>query len=455
MKDTQEGKLGLVGSTSILIGGMIGSAIFSLSGVTILNAGPAAILSWIIAAIILYAYGLQTTELSTIYPHSGGIFVFPAKSLGKTEKQGKLWGWISAWSYLFGCVAGAAFSAIYVSIYLGVSFPALGGYQVPIAIAAVLFCGWLNVIKVGAMGKITTVLTVGLGATMLIFIYSAFTSGSWDASLMTPFFEQGAEGTFGFMGAIPVAMVAFGSIVAVSFMVGEIKDPKKTVPKAVTIAMLSVVVLYVLILVATLGLVNSSFLQANPGMTFIPMYAAAFTKLAGIPWLVPLISISAVLALLTTILVVMGLSALALKASAESGILPKWFAKTSKKSNMPVNAQLVVTLVVGLVASFPDFTNLIVSLGALCNAVVVAIVCLTVVAARKKNPDAENVFRAPGGDALPIVTFIVIIAAYIPGIISGGGTLWAWTGGYFLIGLAIYFLGTRKEESMLQEEKKA
>jgi amino acid transporter len=209
--------------------------------------------------------------------------------------------------------------------------------------------------------------------------------------------------------------------------------------------MSAVIILYVLILVATLGLVGSSFLQANPGMAYIPLYAAAFTKLAHIPWLVPLISISAVLALLTTILVVMGLSARALQASAESGILPKWFTKTSKKTNMPVNAQLVVTLVVGLVASFPDFTNLIVSLGALCNAIVVAIVCLTVVAARKKNPNVEGAFRAPGGDTLPILTFIVIIVAYIPGIISGGGTLWAWTAGYFLVGFAIYFLGTRKE----------
>ena len=67
----EKGKLGLLSSTTILIGGMIGSAIFSLSGVTIMNAGPAAIISWIIAGIILIAYGLQTAELSTMYPQSG------------------------------------------------------------------------------------------------------------------------------------------------------------------------------------------------------------------------------------------------------------------------------------------------------------------------------------------------------------------------------------------------
>ena len=62
MSNKENGKLGLLDSTTILIGGMIGSAIFSLSGMTILCAGPACIISWIIAAIILYAYGLQTAS---------------------------------------------------------------------------------------------------------------------------------------------------------------------------------------------------------------------------------------------------------------------------------------------------------------------------------------------------------------------------------------------------------
>lgn len=447
MSNNQNGKLGLLDSTTILIGGMIGSAIFSLSGVTILNAGPASILSWIVAAAILFAYGLQTAELSTIYPHSGGIFVFPAKSLGSNEKQGRLWGWISAWAYLFGCWAGAAFSAIYVSIYLGVGFPVFNNYQVPLAIATVVICGLLNIVNIAVTGKANTVLTIGLAATMVIFVATALFSGQWDSGMFVPFFSQGAEGTWGFMGAIPVAMVAYGSIVAVSFMVGEIKDPTRTVPKAMTIAMLVVVALYVLVMVAVLGLVSSQFLQQNPGMAYIPLYAAAFTKLAAIPWLTKLISISAVLALITTILVVLALSARALQACAESGILPKFFAKNSEKTGVPVNAQIVATLLVAVISAFPNLTNLIVNLGALCNAVVVAIVCLTIVAARKKNPSVEGRFKAPGGNALPIITFVVIIAAYIPGILSGGWQLWAWTAGYYLVGMIIYAIGTSRSDA--------
>jgi len=439
-----KGKLGLRDTTTILIGGMIGSAIFSLAGVTILGAGPASLISWVIAAIILFAYALQTAELSTMFPHSGGVFVFPAKALGKTEKQGRLWGWISSWAYLFGCIAGAAFSAIYVGIYLGVSFEALNGWQVPIAILAVVICGVLNIIKISAMGKINTVLTVGLALTMLIFVVCGLTSGKWDGGALVPFFTQGGDGAFGFMGAIPIAMVAFGSIVAASFMVGEIKNPKKTVPKAMTISMIIVLILYLLMILTTLGLVTAGFLMKNPGMAYIPMFAAVFTSLSSMPWLGIVISISAVLALITTILVVMLLAARTLQASAEGGILPKFLAKNNSKTNVPVNAQLIVILVVGVISAFPDATNFIVNFGSLCNAIVVAMICLTIIAARRKYPEITEKFKAPGGTVLPIIIFIIIIASYVPGIIQGGYMLWVWTAVYYVLGLIIYAVGARK-----------
>ena len=60
-------------------------------------AGPAAIITWAIAAAIMLCYGLVCAELSTRFPKSGGVFVFPSKALGKTEEQGRLWGWISTW----------------------------------------------------------------------------------------------------------------------------------------------------------------------------------------------------------------------------------------------------------------------------------------------------------------------------------------------------------------------
>ena len=206
MLNDQKGKLGLRDSSTILIGGMIGSAIFSLSGVTIAGAGPASILSWIIAAIILFFYGLQTAELSTIYPKSGGIFVFPEKALGKTEKQGKFWGWIAAWSYLFGCVGGVAFSVYYVGYYMTSGFEALAGYGTMISIITAIVCGLLVLLNISATGKVNFALTMGLAATMIIYVVIAFGSGSWNPANMNPFIGQGAGGNLGFVSAIPIAM---------------------------------------------------------------------------------------------------------------------------------------------------------------------------------------------------------------------------------------------------------
>ena len=78
----------------------------------------------------------------------------------------------------------------------------------------------------------------------------------------------GAGGALGFMSAVPIAMVAFGAIVAAAYMVGEIKNPRKTVPKAMAIAMTVVVVLYIAMITATLGLVTAGFLNTPENMGF-------------------------------------------------------------------------------------------------------------------------------------------------------------------------------------------
>lgn len=89
-------------------------------------AGPAAIITWAIAAAIMLCYGLVCAELSTRFPKSGGVFVFPSKALGKTEEQGRLWGWISTWGYINANIVAIAFAAIYVGTYLSVGFPIFG-----------------------------------------------------------------------------------------------------------------------------------------------------------------------------------------------------------------------------------------------------------------------------------------------------------------------------------------
>jgi amino acid transporter len=438
-----EGKLGLIACITIIIGGMIGSAIFSLSGMTIYYAGPAAIISWIIAAVVMFMYGLQVAELSTIFPKSGGVFVFPAKSLGKTEKQGKIWGWISFWGYINANIAGIAFAAIYVATYLSVGFPIFKGMQIPLAIAACIFCCILNTLKISVTGKANTVLVSLLTLTMIVFIAVGLFGGSWDAALITPFFTQGVKGSMGFLNAVPNAMIAYGSIVAIAFMVSEVKDPNKNVPKSISIAMGIVIILYVMIIFTTVGLISAGFLKENPGMRFIPLYAAAFTKLTAFPWLSKVISISASLALLTTMLVVIAITSRAIVATAEGGMLPKSLAKIESKTRTPLIATMVVTIASIIISCFPQFTAEIVNLGSLFAAITISINCISLLVARKKNSYIEGNYRAPGGSVLPVVTLIIIVASYIPGIISGS-SLWYYTAAWYGVGAVILSIALSK-----------
>ena len=211
-------KLGTLECVMILVGGMVGSAIFSLSGLTYAMAGAATILTWIIGGGILLLYGVQTAELCTIYPESGGMFVFPYEALGKKRASKEAWGWLAAWSLLNVNIFGAGFSAIYVSTYLSQSFPALANYQILLAVVWSVACTLLCLFNITVAGRVNLVLTLALIALMLFYTIVSFTSGAFDPSNFTPFFGRGSLGNSGFISAIPVAMLAYGAIISVAFM---------------------------------------------------------------------------------------------------------------------------------------------------------------------------------------------------------------------------------------------
>lgn len=435
--NSQGGSLGLWTCVAMIAGGMIGSAIFSLSGLTIFQAGPSAILTWIIAAVIMLCYGLICAELSTRFPKSGGVFVFPVKSLGKSEKEGQFWGWISTWGYINANIVAIAFAAIYVGTYLSVGFPMFANMQVPLAIISVIIILALNSIKFSLAGKVNNLLVIGLAVSMIIYVIVSFTSGAWDSSMMTPFFTQGAGGSTGFLAVVPTAMVAYGSIVAMAFMVSEVKDPNRNVPKSILIAMIVVVVLYLGIIAATVGMVSAQFLTENPGMQFIPLYAAAFTKLTAYPWISKVISIAAVLALFTTMLTVMSLTSRAVQASAANGIMPKKLGENNK-AGVPVYASILITVPCVVISCFPQLTSTIVSFAALFASVTISINIVSLLVARKKFELPEGAFRAPGGSVLPIVALVLIIVCYIPDIIGGGWMIWAYTIVWYIVGIIFY-----------------
>jgi amino acid transporter len=432
-----DGKLGVLACTMILIGGMVGSAVFSLSGVTYAIAGPASIISWVVAGIILMTFGLMAAELGGIYPESGGAFVFPYEALGKTKKSKEAWGWATAWLYLNVNFFGAAFSAIYIANYLGTAFPFFAPYQTQLAIIWVIACGLLTMMNISIAGRVNLVLVLLLIALILVYCFAGF--GAFNSEYLTPFFSQGSGGTFGFIGAIPIAMLAYGAVVSIAFMVSQVRNPKKTVPRAVLSATAVAIVLYIAVIFVTSGLLKASYFNAaeTAWAQYVPLYAAAWTTLYSLPWLPAVISIAAVLALTTTLLVLMMTAGWTIQSAAAKGLLPKGLAKINSKTKAPVNAMLLTLIVVIISSVIPDVTNVLINSGAISLALVVCIMSATLIAARKKNERKSGDFRLFGGSVVPVILSLAVLYFILPGIYQAW-SYWRITAIWFIAGVVIF-----------------
>lgn len=434
---TEVKKLGTSACIAILVGGMVGAAIFSLSGLTIRDAGAASMISWVVAALIYLIYGLMSAELSMFYPKSGGMFVFTYEALGKKESTKGAWGWMTAWTWLNVALFGSAFCAVYVAQYLGIAFPFFSNV-VLWAVVWVVVCGILCLFNIQVAGVVSLVLTAAM--IVLMLVYSILGLGSFNVENFKPFFTSGAEGGTGWIGAIPIAMMAFNAISAVAFMVSQIRKPKKTIPRSMIVSMIITIVVYLFVLISTVGMVGARFFIENQGMEYVPLYSAAWTVLYAHPWLPAVISIAATLALTTTLLVLLMTAGWTFQSAASYGFLPKFLAKVNPKTGTPINALILSTVIVLIFSVLPKFTEYLVNTGGIANALCVIMIAVTLIAARKKNKHEPEDFVLGGGSVLPII-IAVLVAIFILPVVFQAVNYWLVMLAWLAVGALIFLAG--------------
>lgn len=117
---------------------------------------------------------------------------------------------------------------------------------------------------------------------MCIFVYICINNQAFDINQLQPFFGQGHSGNFACLSMVPITLISYSAIVAIAFMASDIKNPKKTIPRASIVSIVILAILYTLILFATLGLVSADYLAQHPDLQMIPLFAAC-GRLAGMP----------------------------------------------------------------------------------------------------------------------------------------------------------------------------
>ena len=452
-----EGKLGFVSCVALVVGACVGSAIFSLSGLTIFFAGASAILSWIIAAVVFSLYGMLVAELAVRYPDSGGIFIFPKRAFA--GRSGAFAGFISGWGYIMSNIVAIGFSAMYIGRYFIAGISRMlsipiedvicnGGHFSSSVSALAVVIGLVLLVRGGKRSQtVQNVLVILLLATIAVFCAAAFTGGHFHSGSFNDFFGAGILGGTGFLSAVPIALVAYGGAIVVPFLASEISKPHRNIPRSLLYGLLVVAVIYVALVVSILGTLPLDAVKGSETSRLIPLFASIIEgHLSSCGWLVPIVALSGIIALFTTVIMLLRVNARAVQAMAAEGCLPSVFYKENK-AGIPYLSMLLMSAVTAIMCFFPEITSRLILMGAVLNVVSMTITSVSLMVSRKRY-SSYNGYKAPLGAALPIIVIAIFWLCYMPDIIGGSGEIWLFSAIVYASGLICRFLMKGKDRRM-------
>ncbi len=337
--------LGLAETTAIAVGAMVGSGIFILPGIAYVLAGSAAVLAFVLAAILVLPAALSASEMATAMPEDGGPYLFVERGMGPL--MGTIAG-VGTWMMLSLKSALALVGGVPYLVYVE---PSLAELITVLAVSLALFFTVVNLLSAEGSGKlqfaIVAVLLVGLAwlvAAGIPDIQADRTAGAFDPT------------TEGILAATAVVFISYAGVTKVPAVAEEVTDPGRNLPLAMVGALAIVAALYASVVYVTVGVldvpgaIEAGELQADGEGAIIALVAEQ--ALGGIGVLA--IVLAAILALASTANAgILAASRFPL-AMARDGVFPPAFERVSERFNTPANAVALTGLVlVALVAVFP------------------------------------------------------------------------------------------------------
>ncbi|MGW5017318.1 amino acid permease [Streptomyces sp. NRRL F-5053] len=437
--------LGLRHLTAIGVGGIIGAGVFSLAGtVASGKAGPAVLISFLIAGLASACAALSYAEFAGLIPKAGSAYTYGYAVLGE------IGGWFIGWDLLLEYTAIVAVVAIGISGYfsflmeeIGVELPhwMLGapgtgdGHRVDLF--AALLClliayALTRGIKSAARFELFVVV-LKVAVVLLVIGVGVFhiKTGNYQ-----PFFPFGVSGAF--TGAATVFFAVFGYD-AMSTAAEESKDAQKHMPKAIIYSLVISMVLYVLVCLVLTGMQNYKDIDPDSG------FSTAF-KAVGLSGVADIIAVGAIIGILTVMFTFMLGVTRVWFAMSRDGLLPKWFAKTHPVRHVPTRVTWIVGIGSAVIAGFlpieeaAEMTNI----GILLAFVVV---CIAVIVLRYRRPDLPRKFRAPGMPVVPAlgVIFSLWLTTYL------AWQTWLRFAVWFAIGLVVYFAYSYRRSALAKQ----
>ncbi len=408
--------LGPVGLLFAGVGSIIGSGWLFGALTAAQLAGPAAIYSWIIAAVMILLIGLTYGELGTMFPLSGGVVRFPHLSFGSFASFTMGWiTWVAAATVApieveAALQYGTKYAPFTVSHMLnGEEVHTLTALGYGVAVIGMAVFVVINYYGIRWFARINNALVVWkLFMILLVIVVFALTQFHTANFSDYGFQPTGWHGVFTAIatGGITFSYLGFRQGVELA---GETSNPKRNVPLAIVGSVLITAVIYVALQIAFLGAVAPADLAKSGGwekLNFASDFGplAAIATILGLGWLAVLLYIDAVISPADTGLIYMTVTARLSYAMARNENAPESLAKTTDRGVPFVS--LIVAFVVGLIVllPFPSWQQLV---GFITSATVLSFASgpLVLAAMRRQLPDEARSFRLPGGDVIPFLAF--------------------------------------------------
>ncbi|MEV0079349.1 amino acid permease [Nocardia neocaledoniensis] len=328
--------LGLRDSVVIGLGAMVGAGVFAALGPAAGVAGSWLLVALGIAAVLAYCNAMSSARLAARYPVSGGTYVY-----GR-ERLGEFWGYLAGWGFVVGKTASCAAMALTVGSY------AWPEYAHAVAVIAVLLVTGINYVGVQKSALATRVI---VGLVLLVLAAVVVVGIGGDHAEATVLDKE--IGPYGVLQAAGLLFFAFAGYARIATLGEEVRDPERTIPRAIMLALAGALTVYALVAVAALLTLGSGGLAAAHD----PL--AQVVTAAGAPWLAPVVRAGAVLAAAGSLMaLILGVSRTTL-AMARDGHLPRALAAVHPRYAVPHRAELAVGAVVAVLAASVDLRTAI------------------------------------------------------------------------------------------------
>lgn len=459
--------LGPLNLVSLGVGAIIGAGIFVITGQAAATAaGPALIISFVIAGLVCAFAGLCYAELASTMPVSGSAYSYAYVTMGEVIA------WTMGWLLLLEYGIAASTVAVGWSGYvtsllgdLGIYIPAnlsestlqyVSGEGLQpkaslnlVASIGVLAVTALLVVGISESASVNNLIVLVKVGVLLLFIGMGVFFIKPEN--YTPFIPPAGEkfGEFGVTGIFVAASAVFFAYVgfeAVSTAAGEAKNPGRDLPIGILGSLAICTVLYMLTTLVLTGVVNYTQLNVKE-----PMAVAADAM--NVPWFSWLIKIGAVTGLSSVMLVLVYAQTRVFYQMSKDGLLPGLFGRINQTFKTPANGTVLLGVVIAIAAATLPLGVLgdLVSLG---TATAFLIVCLSVLYLRKSHPDLARPFKVPFYPVFPIIGVLLCLVMIVPILIKKFDSLMrgdpipiALLGGYLILGVFVYaFFGYKNSK---------